>query len=56
MPQVTTRMPFISHMGKTIIGVRPWGQERVPTIVEAAADVTVGWNRASVVDAVRSLV
>lgn len=44
------------RMEKTIIGVRPWGQERVPTNVQAAAHMMVGWNRASVVDAVRSLV
>ena len=42
------------RMGKTIIGVKPWGQERVPLIVqEASICPVVGWNRSSVVQAVR---
>ena len=40
-------------MEKSIIGVKPWGQERVPQIVQDAADTMVGWNSASVIDAVR---
>ena len=42
------------HFNKPIIGIEPWGQERVPTKVRDAADVMVGWNRASVIDAVRT--
>ena len=42
------------RMGKTIIGVRPWGQERVPLAVQNASICpVVGWNSASVVQAVR---
>ena len=40
-------------LGKPIIGVRPWGQERVPQKVQENADVMVGWNSDSVVQAVR---
>ena len=40
-------------MGKPIIGIRPWGQERVPSKIQNSADIIVGWNSASVVDAVR---
>jgi len=40
-------------MGKPIIGVKPWGQERIPTKVQNKADILIGWNSASVVDAVR---
>jgi len=40
-------------MGKPIIGVKPWGQERIPTKVQDNADIMIGWNSASVVDAVR---
>lgn len=39
--------------GKPIIGVRPRGQERTPVEVSDAAEVMVGWNSTSVVDAVR---
>lgn len=41
-------------LGKPIIGVKPWGQERIPTKVSNNADVMVGWNSSSIVDAVRN--
>lgn len=41
------------ELGKPIIGVRPRGQERIPTKVSNNADVMVGWSPASVVQAVR---
>lgn len=37
-----------------IIGVEPWGQERVPSEVSNRATVMVGWNSASVINAVRN--
>lgn len=40
-------------MRKPIIGVKPWGQERIPTKVQNCANILIGWNSASVVDAVR---
>jgi hypothetical protein len=43
------------RMGKLIIGVKPWEQERIPQIIQNAADIMVGWNSASVVEAVRDL-
>ena len=44
------------RLNKIIIGVKPWGQERVPVIVQDAAHIMVGWNRASVISAVRALI
>ena len=42
------------RMSKTIIGIRPWAQERVPKIVQDASVCgLVGWNRASVISVVR---
>ena len=41
-------------LGKPLIGVRPWGQERTPIKVQAYADVMVGWNSISIIDAVRN--
>ena len=42
------------RLGKPIVGVRPWGQERVPRIVQEASWCRpVGWNSSSVVAAVR---
>lgn len=41
-------------MRKPIIGVKPWGQERIPSKVQLNADVMVGWNSSSIIDAVRN--
>jgi hypothetical protein len=41
------------RMEKTIIGVKPWGQERMPVKVQDAADIIVNWQRSSVIDAIR---
>ena len=47
--EIDTALEF----GKPIIGVKPRGQERIPTKVSNNADVMVGWSSASVVQAVR---
>lgn len=39
-------------MDKYIIGVKPWGQERIPAKVSDNADIIVGWNKDSVINAV----
>lgn len=44
------------RLSKVIIGVNPWGQERIPVIVQEAADIMVGWNSASVIKAVRDFI
>ena len=41
------------EMKKPIIGVKPWGQERIPVKVSENATVMVGWNSSSVVQAIR---
>lgn len=41
------------RLGKKIIGIRPWGQERMPVKVQEAAHVLVNWNSQSIIDAVR---
>ena len=44
------------RMGKSIVGVRPWNQQRVPQNVQDASSVPiVGWNSSSIVTAVRNL-
>lgn len=43
------------RLGKTIIGIEPWGQERIPTKVSNNATKMVGWNSASVIKAVKDL-
>ena len=46
-------MDVAEEFGKPIIGVKPWGQQRVPIKVQEMVDVMVGWNSSSVVQAVR---
>ncbi len=41
------------ELGKPIIGVKPRGQERIPSKVSENADVMVGWSSNSVVQAIR---
>ena len=38
---------------KPIVGIIPWGQERVPQQVQDAAKEIVGWNTSSIVTAIR---
>jgi hypothetical protein len=42
------------EMGKYIIGLNPWGQERIPTKVTDNANVMVGWNYDSLIGAILS--
>lgn len=42
-----------SSKGIPIIGVVPWGQERVSKIVQDKARTIVRWNTESIVDAIR---
>ena len=44
------------RLNKTIIGVRPWGQERTPVAVQNAADVMVNWQSSSIIQAIRDYV
>jgi hypothetical protein len=39
--------------GKPIVGLIPWGQERIPQSVQFAANEMVGWNTQSIVAAIR---
>lgn len=39
--------------GKPIIGIYPWGSQRASSAVRDAAHEMVGWNTASIVDAIR---
>ncbi len=39
-------------MNKYIIGLKPWGQERIPQKVQDNADIMVGWNKNSLINAI----
>ena len=40
---------------KPIIAIEPWGAERTSQIVKDSADVVVGWNTESIVQAIRAV-
>lgn len=44
---------FAQRIGKPIVGLKPWGSERIPTVVQEAAIEMVGWNTDTIVDAIR---
>jgi len=46
-------MNFGRRIGQPIIGVRPWGNVQLPVVVQRNANGIVGWNRASIVSAIR---
>ena len=50
---IDKEIAFAQMYNKPIIGLVPWGQERVPLSVQAAAHEMVGWNTSSIVDAIR---
>jgi hypothetical protein len=39
-------------LGKPVLSISPWGQEREPRYIENYASNSVGWNKKSVVDAI----
>lgn len=41
------------ELDKPIIGVRPWSAERMPSAVTLAADIIVGWNTSTIVNAIK---
>lgn len=43
------------RMKKYIIGVRPWGQEKIPEIISKNANVMVWWNKNSILDAIKNI-
>lgn len=45
---------YAKLLNKPIVGVQPWGSERMPSAVTYAADTIVGWNTESIVQAIRN--
>ena len=41
------------YYDKPIIGIRPWGAERIPAEVEIAAKTMAGWRTESIIEAIR---
>lgn len=50
---INIEIDLAQSMGKKIIAVQPWGAEKTSMAVKNAADVIVGWNTDSIVNAIR---
>lgn len=50
---INFEIEYANSLGKPIIGIKPWGAERMPTAVQYASNTIVGWNTSSIVDAIR---
>ena len=46
-------MDFSDLISKPMIGVRPWGAQRIPKEVQDRVKEMVGWNTSSIVSAIR---
>jgi hypothetical protein len=44
---------FARRIGRPIVGIQPWGSKMTPLVIQAGADEVVGWNRDSIVRAIR---
>jgi hypothetical protein len=49
-------MDFAKSLGKPILGIKRWGEQRTPESVVNVADEMVAWNSSSIVAAIRRLV
>ncbi len=50
---IQTEIEIALDLEKPIIGIMPWGSNRMPQAVQNAADEIVGWNTSTIVDAIR---
>jgi hypothetical protein len=52
---IDKEIAIAQYYNKPIVGVVPWGQERIPESVQFAAHKMVRWNTESIVGAIRDL-
>lgn len=52
---IDKEMAIAESYGKPMIGLIPWGQQRVPVGVQERCHEMVHWNTTSIVDAIRRL-
>lgn len=50
---IQAEINIASELEKPIIGIMPWGSQRMPQPVQDVADEIVGWNTGSIIDAIR---
>lgn len=50
---IQMEIEIAQELNKPIIAINPWGSSTTSQIVKNAATITVGWNSASIVSAIR---
>ena len=50
---IQTEIDIALEMDKPILGIAPWGSQKIPQAVQDAAAEIVGWNTRSIVKAIR---
>lgn len=50
---IQKEIDYAVDLGKPIVGIKPWGNERIPAAVSNVADEIVGWNTSSIINAIR---
>jgi len=53
---IKKEIAIAKRLGKPIIAVKPWGSNKISSVVRQAADVECGWNADSIVKAIRKVV
>ena len=51
---IQAEIDIAQSYAKPIVGIRPWGSQRIPTVVQEAAHEMVGWNTSTIVKAIRT--
>jgi hypothetical protein len=52
---IQTEIDIALEMGKPILGIVPWGSQRIPQAVQDVAEEIVGWNTDSIVGMIRQI-
>lgn len=50
---INKEIAIAKRLQKKIIAIEPWGSERTSAYVKDNADIIVGWNTASIIDAIK---
>ncbi|MOA16561.1 hypothetical protein D3C78_1367820 [compost metagenome] len=51
---INKEIEIAKRMGKVIIAIKPFGAERISTVVREAANAECAWNTSSIVNAIRT--
>lgn len=52
---INKEIAIAKRLGKPIVAVKPWGSDKISSVVRQAADVECGWNTSSIVEAIRKV-